>query len=52
MLDYLSDKFATLYEPSKDTAVDEAMIKFQGCSALKQYMPKKPINLWHKNRMD
>ena len=23
--------------------MDEAMIKFQGCSTLEQYMPKKPI---------
>ena len=40
LLNHLSDKFAT---PSKDVAVDEAMIKFQGCSSLKQYMPMKPI---------
>ena len=38
-----NDEFATLYEPSKDVAVDEAMIKFQGRSSLKQYMPAKPI---------
>ena len=31
------------YEQSKEVAVDEAMIKFQGHSSLKQYMPKKPI---------
>ena len=43
LLNHLSDKFATLYKPSKDVAVDEAMIKFQGRSSLKQYMPMKPI---------
>ena len=43
MIDHLSVKFATLYEPSKNVAIDEAMIKFQGRSSLKQYMPKKPI---------
>ena len=43
LLNHLSDKFATLYEPSKDVAVDEATTKFQGRSSLKQYMPMKPI---------
>ena len=43
LIDHLSSKFETLYEPSKNVAVDEAMIKFQGCSSLKQYMPQKPI---------
>ena len=50
MITHLSNKFATLYEPSKEVAVDEAMIKFQGRSSLKQYMPKKPtkrgIKVW------
>ena len=50
LIDYLSTKFAALYEPSKEIAVDEAMIKFQGRSSLKQYMPKKPtkwgIKVW------
>ncbi len=27
----------------RDVAVDEAMIKFQGRSALKQYLPMKPV---------
>ena len=43
LIDYLSTKFASLYNPSQEIAVDEAMIKFQGRSSLKQYMPKKPI---------
>ena len=42
-IDHLSSKFSSLYDPSQDVAVDEAMIKFQGRSALKQYMPMKPI---------
>ena len=42
-INHLGNKFATLYEPSKEVSVDEAMIKFQGRSSLKQYMPKKPI---------
>lgn len=43
LIDHLSTKFATLYKPSKDIVVDEAMIKFQSRSSLKQYMPKRPI---------
>ena len=43
LLNHLSNKFATLYDPSKHVAVDEAMIKFQGRSSSKQYMPMKPI---------
>ena len=37
LITHLSNKFATLDEPSKEVAVD----KFQGRSSLKQYMPKK-----------
>ena len=43
LISHLGNKFATLYDPSKEVSVDEAMIKFQGRSSLKQYMPKKPI---------
>ena len=43
VMDHLSAKFAELYNPHRETAVDEAMIKFQGRSSLKQYMPMKPI---------
>ena len=32
-----------MYDPHCEVAVDEAMIKFQGRSSLKQYIPKKPI---------
>ena len=39
LIDHLSTKFAQTYEPHRDIAVDEAMIKFQGRSSLKQYMP-------------
>ena len=39
LIDHLSTKFAQIYEPHRDIAVDEAMIKFQGRSSLKQYMP-------------
>ena len=43
LIDHPSSKFSSLHDPSRDVAVDDAMIKFQGCSALKQYMPMKPI---------
>ena len=50
VIDHLSTKFAEVYQPHRDIAVDEAMIKFQGRSSLKQYMPLKPtkrgIKVW------
>ena len=50
VIDHLSKQFADLYEPNKEVAVDEAMIKFTGRSAVKQYMPMKPtkggIKVW------
>ena len=50
VIDHLSARFADLYDPHKEVAVDEAMIKFTGRSTLKQYMPMKPtkrgIKVW------
>ena len=43
VIDHLSKQFADIYEPHKEVAVDEAMIKFTGRSAVKQYMPMKPV---------
>ena len=43
LLEQIQSRCATLYNPSKELAIDEAMIKFQGRSSLKQYMPQKPI---------
>ncbi len=43
LIDHLGEKFETVYNPTQNVAVDEAMIKFQGRSSLKQYMPMKPI---------
>lgn len=48
LIDHLGSKFASLYQPSKHLAVDEAMIKFQGRSSLKQYMPAKPSSVGSK----
>ena len=42
-INHLSQRFSELYDPHCELAVDEAMIKFQGRSSLKQYMPMKPI---------
>ena len=42
LIDHLSQKFKSLYEVNREVTVDEAMIKFQGRSSLKQYMPLKP----------
>ena len=43
LLDYLKSWFKSVYNPGRDIAVDEATIKFQGRSSLKQYLPMKPI---------
>ena len=43
VIDHLSKKFAELYQPHCEVAIDEAMIKFQGRSSLKQYNPIKPV---------
>ena len=42
VLAHLQERFKSVYTPGENIAVDEAMIKFQGRSTLKQYMPKKP----------
>ena len=50
IINHLIEKSVELYDPHKHVAVDEAMIKFQGRSSLKQYMPLKPtkrgIKVW------
>ena len=47
LLRKLQEKFSAVYTPGTNLAVDEAMIKFQGRSSVKQYMPKKPgIKVW------
>ena len=43
ILNYLNNKFSSLFTPGRDQSIDEAMIPFKGHSSMKQYMPKKPI---------
>ena len=33
ILEFLNNKFLTLYHPNRDNSIDEAMIKFKGRSA-------------------
>ena len=41
VMDKVQQKLTSLYNPHRENALDEAMIKFQGHSSLKQYMPAK-----------
>ena len=43
VIDHLSKRFSDVYDPHREVAVDEAMVKFTGRSTLKQYMPLKPV---------
>ena len=49
-LNVMEHNFPAMFTPGKKLSVDEAMIKFDGRLAWKQYMPKKPvkwgIKLW------
>ena len=50
LLTYITEKCKQLYSPKKEVTVDKAMIKFQGRSSMKQYLPMKPtkrgIKVW------
>ena len=43
VLEFLQEKFITLYNPHQECSIDEAMIPFKGQSTMKQYLPKKPV---------
>ena len=43
LIEHCTQRYASVYHPNCEVAVDEAMIKFQGRSSLKQYMPLKPV---------
>ena len=40
---YINSQCMKLYQPQRDVSIDEAMVKFQGRSSLKQYLPLKPV---------
>ena len=42
------DTFLANYRPNRENAIDEAMIKFKGWSAMKQFMPLKPTKCGFK----
>ena len=45
LLEDLKTNFRLNYEPHRQQAIDEAMIKYKGRTSLKQYMPMKPIKM-------
>ena len=42
VIEAVQKTFLESYRPNKENSIDEAMVKFKGRSALKQYVPKKP----------
>jgi hypothetical protein len=48
LLDRIREKSQAAYQPHQEVAVDEAMILFKGRSAMRQYMPKKPVKWGYK----
>ena len=43
VIDHLSKKFAELLSNDKEQSIDKHMVKFKGCSGMKQYIKSKPI---------
>ena len=43
LLTVCTENFHRCFAPCQDLSVDEAMIRFDGRLAWKQYMPKKPV---------
>ena len=43
ILETVNANFQAVYNPHREVSIDEATIKFQGRSSLKQYNPMKPI---------
>lgn len=43
VIEAVQQTFLSSYQPNRENSIDEAMVKFKGRSALKQYVPKKPI---------
>ena len=42
-MDKISERLLTVYKPHCENSMDEAMVRFEGRSSLKQYMPAKPV---------
>ena len=49
LIDILIPNFQSSYKPSRDLAVDETMVGFQGRFGAKQYMPNKPVKYGDKS---
>ncbi|KAK6168810.1 hypothetical protein SNE40_019986 [Patella caerulea] len=43
LLDYVVKRFQLVYNPEREIAVDETMLKFKGRLGIKQYIKNKPI---------
>ena len=48
LLDRIRANSQAAYQPHQQIAVDEAMVLFKGRSAMRQYMPKKPVKWGYK----
>ena len=55
-LNFLDDKFSTLYLPYGNVTIDESMVKFKGRLSFRQYLPAKPIKwgvkIWAMSESD
>lgn len=45
IINYLNNKFESLYLPNQEISIDEGMCKYQGRYGFKTYMPAKPIKV-------
>jgi hypothetical protein len=43
LLDSVSDRSQTVYQPKKNQSIDKGMIAYKGRFSAKQYIPSKPI---------
>ena len=43
ILNQIGERFRSIYDLHKEVSIDEALIPFKGRSAMKQYLPLKPI---------
>ena len=42
-VEYLAERFRTIYTPKTAVSIDESMVKFKGRLSFRQYLPAKPI---------